>query len=380
LDFSEFHRVDSPAPAIHSEKARLWERPNRSPGGNMLKHRPLHRCVLAVLAVLAASIINLREYEGQQQVSSDVGNKILWSDPGDVSSLDLEYGIGGINLQPQPPFQFVDEDMSGTTAKINLTDSRGALWNVKWGREAKASTFCTRLVWACGYFVEPEYFVARGRIEGAHGLRRADSHVSRDGSFVNARFQLRSGSPYYVEGRNWSWKNNPFRETRELQGLKILMLLVSNWDAKDARDMVPIPQGGMQVDSNLGVFQDDSTGERRYLYLNDDWGASLGKWGATLSWTKWDCQGFADQTKDFVKGVENGWLEWGFHGKHRKDLSSGISVDDVQWLLQYLGRITDEQIRSGLEASGATPKETNCYQRALRRRIQKLQQTASTMN
>ena len=346
----------------------------------MLKHRPLHRCVVAVLAVLAASVINLREYEGKPQDSSDVGNKILWSDPGDVPSLDFEYGIGGVHLQPQPPFQFVDEDMSGTSAKINLTDSRGALWNVKWGREAKASLFCTRLVWACGYFVEPEYFVARGRIEGAHGLKRADSHVSRDGSFVNARFQLRSGSPQYVEGRSWSWKNNPFRETPELQGLKILMLLVSNWDAKDARDMIPIPQGGTQVDSNLGVFQDDSTGERRYLYLDDDWGASLGKWGGTLSWTKWDCQGFADQTKDFVKGVENGWLEWGFNGKHRKDLSSGISVDDVQWLLQYLGRITDEQIRSGLKASGATPKETNCYQRAIRRRIQRLQQMASTTN
>src|SRR5215510_7888262 len=165
------------------------------------------------------------------------GAKILWTDPGDVASLDFVFGVGGPENQPQPPFRFVDEDMLGTAAKVNVTDNRGATWNVKWGREAKASTFCTRLLWACGYFAEPEYFVARGRIEGAHGLKRAKSHISDDGSFEDARFQLRRESPKYLSG-NWTWANNPFSGTREFQGLKILVLLVSNWDTKDARDFV----------------------------------------------------------------------------------------------------------------------------------------------
>jgi len=75
-----------------------------------------------------------------------------------------------------------------------------------------------------------------------------------------------------------------------------------------------------------------------------------------LTWTKWDCSGFAKQTPDFVKGVVNGSLQWGFNGKNQREVTSDITVQDVQWLLQYLGRVTDAQIRIGLLASGAAPE------------------------
>src|SRR5262249_6333129 len=151
-----------------------------------------------------------------------------WSEPGDVASLDFRYGVGGSERQPQPPFHFVNEDTSGTSPKINVTDSRGTNWNVKGGREPSASTFCSRLLWACGYFAQTEYFVPQGRIEDVRGLERARSFVSKDGSFVKARFQLRSGTPKYLKGQHWTWAKNPFSGTRQLQGLKILLLLVSN--------------------------------------------------------------------------------------------------------------------------------------------------------
>jgi len=70
-------------------------------------------------------------------------------------------------------------------------------------------------------------------------------------------------------------------------------------------------------------------------------------------------------------------VRWGFDGKHRTDLAGNISVSDVRWLMQYLGKITDEQIHQGLEASGARPAEIACYSRALRRRIERLRQVAS---
>src|SRR2546430_10806435 len=69
----------------------------------------------------------------------------------------------------------------------------------------------------------------------------------------------------------------------------------------------------------------------------------------------------------------SGQLKWGFSGKHRKDIADGISVPDVQWILQYLGRISDGQIQRGLAASGATPSEMDCYTRTLRKRIERLQ-------
>jgi hypothetical protein len=303
------------------------------------------------------------------------GEQVLWKDPGDVSSLDFTFGVGGPEHQPAPPFRFLDEDMSGTIAKVDVIDGRGTTWNVKWGDEAHASTFCSRLLWACGYFAETEYFLAHGRIDGAHGLKRANSRISDHGSFKDARFQLRKTSPKYLEGHSWAWTNNPFSGTRELQGLKILVLLVSNWDTKDARDAVE--KHGKLENTNLAIFEDNSSEQPRYLYSDVDWGASMGRWGGKLSWSKWDYKGFAEQTRDFLKGVENGELKWGFDGKHRKDITRGITVEDVRWLLQYLGKITDVQLQCGLMASGADPDETEFYTQALRERIQQLQRAVT---
>jgi hypothetical protein len=70
-------------------------------------------------------------------------------------------------------------------------------------------------------------------------------------------------------------------------------------------------------------------------------------------------------------------LQWGFKGKNRKDVTSDITVQDVQWLLQYLGQVTDAQIRTGLVASGATPEKVDCYASALRQRIEQLQRVSA---
>jgi hypothetical protein len=335
----------------------------------VLKRRYV-QCGLAIFAAIACLVGQQRGYKKNEYLPP--GKSLLWADPGDPSLLDFEYGVGGSERQPQAPFRFVDEDVSGRHAKINVMDAQGALWNVKWGSEATPSTFCTRLVWACGYFVEPEYFVARGRIEGIHGLKRGKSRVKKDGSFVNARFQLRSGSAKFLENQSWTWTSNPFLNTPQLQGLKILMLLVSNWDAKDARD-----ESNGRMDSNLAIFADESAGERHYIYAQSDWGGTLGKWGNKFTWNRGDCKGFAEQTRDFVKADKDGTLKWAFHGKHRNDMTADITLNDLQWLLQYLGRITDAQIRRGLEASGATPDELECYAKSLRQRIDQLQLAAA---
>src|SRR5262245_11737942 len=217
------------------------------------KRLPLGFTIFVALSTVFAYQENRAQTHRAQRPPS---RNVLWAEPGDPSTFDFQYGAGGIKRQPQPPFRFVSEDLSGTSPKVNVKDGRGVSWNVKWGDEAHASIFCTRLISACGYYAEPEYFLPHGRIEGAHGLTRAGSRISRNGSFENARFQLRTDSPKFMDGRNWEWDKNPFLGTRELQGLKILMLLVSNWDTKK---------------SNLAIFEDESADEPRYLYVNVDW-------------------------------------------------------------------------------------------------------------
>ena len=55
----------------------------------------------------------------------------------------------------------------------------------------------------------------------------------------------------------------------------------------------------------------------------------------------------------------------------------GVKPSDVRWLMQYLGRVTDDQLRAGLLSSGASEKETETYVKGLRMRIGALQKVGS---
>jgi hypothetical protein len=68
-----------------------------------------------------------------------------------------------------------------------------------------------------------------------------------------------------------------------------------------------------------------------------------------------------------------GAVVWGWSGQYTKDVTEGISGSDVKCLLQYIGRISDDQIRVGLEASGATQEEIQRFTKALRDRILQMQ-------
>jgi hypothetical protein len=298
--------------------------------------------------------------------SAQPGTPVVWRDPGAVESLDFVGGPGGLDRAPKPPFTFVEEDKEGSNAKIKVTDANGAKWSVKWGDEVNAEVFATRIAWACGYFVEPSYFVATGKIDGAKKLDRAKKYVDSNGNFNNARFETREKGVKKLAGKQgWLWDRNPLVGTREFNGLKVVMMLTSNWDNKDARD------DGRG--SNTAIFQVPVGEAVESRYVVTDWGGSMGKWGGFIGRKKWDSKGYAEQTPDFTKGVKGGFVIWGWSGQHTKELAEGIRESDVKWLLQYLGRISDDQIRAGLEASGATPEEIPVFAKAVRDRIAQLQ-------
>jgi hypothetical protein len=288
----------------------------------------------------------------------------IWRDPGDVERLDLAGGPGGTEGAPKPPFKFVEEDRSGTNPKVRVVDASGARWTVKFGREVRADVFAARLAWATGYFVEPSYFVPDGRIEGADKLDRARRFVDKDGRFHNARFELKDDRVKRLnDERSWAWDDNPFVGSHELAGLKIVVMLTSNWDSKDVR---LFKQNG----SNTAIWVLEP-GEARYVVT--DWGGTMGRWGvAGGNWSVWDCEGYTKQTPDFVKGVENGVVRWGYEGQRADAVAAGVRVEDVEWTLKYLGRLTDDQLRAGLRASGASPAEEDCFTTALRARIDAL--------
>lgn len=292
---------------------------------------------------------------------------VLWRDPGVVEDLDLAAGPGGADGRPAPPFIFVEEHGRGTSPSLTVLDARGRRWRVKWGEEVQSETFAVRLAWAAGYFAEITHYLAEGTIAGARDLQRASSCLDGEGRFTAARFELEDPRARgHWEEHSWAWNDNPFVGTPQLNGLKILVMLLSNWDSKDQRD---VARG-----SNTAIFEyESSRWKREARYLITDWGGSMGRWG-TLPGTRanWDPDAFESQTPAFVTGVTDGIVSFGYTGQRTGDVSSGIRVEDVRWLMQYLGRISDAQILDALRASGAKAEESTRYAAALRERIEQL--------
>src|SRR5262245_20557278 len=188
-----------------------------------------------------------------------LGAPSIWHNPGEVDRLDFVNGIGGASHAPKPPFTFIEEDKGGTNPKIKVSDAAGRKWGVKWGEEVNGEVFASRIAWAAGYIVEPSYFVKSGKVEGVSNLSRAKKYVGSEGSFSNARFELKvDGVTKLKDRESWNWDQNPFVGTKELNGLKIVMMLVSNWDSKDQRD------GGRG--SNTVIIKNDQSGEVQYVF------------------------------------------------------------------------------------------------------------------
>jgi len=291
----------------------------------------------------------------------------LWTDPGEVERLDLTAGPGGPAQAPEAPFTFIEEHSTGTQPSVSVTDANGRRWRVKWGPEVPCETFAVRLAWACGYFAEITHRIPAGIISGASALSRASDCIGEGGGFVDARFELDDPTVLKLfEEHSWSWTDNPFVDTAQLAGLKILLMLISNWDNKDQRD---VARG-----SNTAIYVTRvSRWRREAQYLIVDWGGSMGRWGGTIvTRGRWDADGFAAQTPQFVTGVANGYVQFGYTGQRTADARASITVDDVRWLCRYLGRVSDDQLRAALAASGATPAETESFTASLRSRIEQL--------
>ena len=271
-------------------------------------------------------------------------------------------------MAPRLPFRFVKEKTTGTNPKVEVRDAAGRTWTVKFGAEVHADTFSARLLNAVGYAALPTYYVASGSIADVHDLKRAKHFISKDGSFKRARFKLKEHhAKADDENKSWSWVNNPFVGTRELGGLKVLVMLASNWDTKDSRDGVGSNNEVIQVSTGSPVW-----------YAMTDWGASFGRSGGFFRRDRWDWNGYKAQNRNFVRLDQSGRIEWGFQGKHNKDITDGVGMEDIRWVLPYLRRISDDALSAGLTASGALEPVAQYYTRSIRNRIDQLQRVTES--
>ena len=183
------------------------------------------------------------------------------------ATLDLIDGAGGKEHAPDPndPYVFIEEDLKQSQPKFDVQDAQGIRWRVKLGEEAKAEVAATRLVWAAGYFVDEDYYFDELKVESMPRLHRGQRYVTEDGVVHGARLERK---PKEVKKLGaWSWFDNPFVGTRELNGLRVMMALVNNWDLSTI---------------NNSIYQVE--GQRRYVV--SDLGASFGSTGNSFTRSK----------------------------------------------------------------------------------------------
>ena len=291
----------------------------------------------------------------------------IWRRPGDADLADLRFGPGGADGVPVPPFTFVEEHLIGSQPCVAVRDSRGRLWRVKWGHEAKPESFAVRFASALGYFAEVTHYVASGTIDGATALSRARNCVAEGGIFEEARFELEDRSVRMLfNEHSWSWDDNPFVGTKQLNGLKIVNMLLSNWDTKDRRD---VSRG-----SNTAIFEYRvAPWGREARYLITDWGGAMGKWGSNVvSRGRWDVNGFEAQTEKFVTDVRDGFVCFAYQGQRTAEIARDITVEHAAWFYEFARQLTERALRDGLLACGATSEEATRFARALRDRIRQI--------
>ena len=87
---------------------------------------------IAYLALYVACLLSAAQKGKDAQLTKlPAGQNVLWQDPGEVESRNLVWGAGGEANQPQPPFEFIKEQLSGTTPKVDVKDAKGTTWVVK---------------------------------------------------------------------------------------------------------------------------------------------------------------------------------------------------------------------------------------------------------
>lgn len=345
------------------------------------KPRPLtlgsSRCVMRGCALLIFIAALFSPAAAQAQNGSSIARAaepgILWSQPADIKARNLFYGPGGKEHLPQVPVRFVSEDRKGGSPKFDVTDQSGKKWRAKLGPEAQPETVATRLLWAVGYIANENYFFPDLVLENLPPhLHRGQEFVDPGGHVRNVRLQKHPAGASKKSKKTacWEWRHNPFYGTREFNGLRVMMALISNWD--------------LTTDNN--AVREDRQGEK--LYEVTDLGASFGRPGRSYSEATSKNNLHAYQKSKFIAKVTPEYVDFNFPThppllyvfdlKLFHDLvgprwiGRHIPRADVRWIASLLAQLSPDQIQDAFRAAGYAPAQVEAFSAALEARMASL--------
>lgn len=300
------------------------------------------------------------------------GKAVIWTDPGDISSKNLLYGSGGEADQPRPPVVFEKEDTKGTNPKFDVHDQSGTKWKVKLGVEARPETVATRLLWAVGYFTEEDYLAPELAIDGLPKQLQRGQNLITAGKTRNAR--LKHHPKHAQKEDEWHWRKNPFSGSRELNGLRVMMSLINNWDLKD---------------DNNAIYQDKESGQQ--LYMVTDVGASFGSSGYRLGPGRGKGDLGAYRNSKFITHLHEDYVDFSSPAHstwiailgifsipdfvsrlHLRWIGRHIPRNDAKWIGGLLAQLTPAQIEDAFRSAGYSDKDIAEYSAVLEKRIAEL--------
>jgi hypothetical protein len=303
-----------------------------------------------MLFALAVTTAAAQDKDKKDKNAGPLTNPVLWEEP-NTARLDLFNGPGGMALRPDVSrVEFIKEELQGHNKKYRIKDAKGQVWVAKLGREAQPETAAVRILYGLGYKTEINYLVPELTIPGK-------------GTHKNVRLEARPDNVERLD--EWKWKDNPFLGTNQLQGLKIMMVFLTNWDLLDLQNKVLRVNNGGTVEHHFVI---------------SDLGATFGKLGnnnlpfffrlgrKTNDPGTWYEAGF-------VKGVEGGMIDFDFKGKGRS-LMDDISVENGRWLALRLARLSDAQLDDAFRAANYSPDEIKLLREGVRMRTAELQKAA----
>jgi hypothetical protein len=296
----------------------------------------------------------------------------LWREPQEISSENLFYGPGGKEHEPKGPFTFLKEDMDGTNPKYDVRDEEGIKWKIKLGAEARPETVASRFVWAVGFHADEDYFLPEVRVTGLpERVHRGQKLIEAGGVMRNVRLKREQGEK---KVDIWSWRNNPFVGTRELDGLRVMMAVINNWDLKDENNAIRDEKR-----------KDD--GDKR-VYEVSDLGASFGTTGRGLSHTKSKGNLRAYTRSKFIRRERPEFVDFNvpsrpamvilfnphefFSRMGLRWIGRDIPRQNARWIGDLLGQLSPDQIRDAFRSGGYEGQELDGFTTDFEQRIAEL--------
>src|SRR5215204_5851364 len=273
--------------------------------------------------------------------------RVMWEQV-NIGERDLYYGPGGREMQPVlANSKYLERQTGGNNLKHRIQDGAGRVWVAKIADESQPETAAVRLLWGIGYRTEINYLVPKLEIKTL-------------GNYKNVRMEARPENIKRLD--RWSWTDNPFVGTNEFEGLKILMVMLNNWDLKDENNV---------------ILKDGS----QHYYVISDLGASFGK----LSDKSEGRSGRSvNKPEDyagskFIKQVRDEMIELDYRGK-AENLVKTVKVEHGRWLADLLLQLTDKQIEDAFRAANYKPEDVKLLTRAFKARINELDEATKPVN